>query len=935
MVKLAVVMAAMCVVSGVALGAEPAFLGLPSTGSLHVTRDGAAYLQFESVGFGVGWSWFAFGGSMTKEDGATVQHLKGKDKNQPGAELGLDLVTRCTGPRQLTCVYDLSTTQDVNLIYVIISIEPGKTFEGTTVRAKRADGSTDEQRLPLGFQGLGKAVKEVTFTDADGRVTTVSFDPAVDVGSDQALRVVLAAGEFRPAEPRHVTMTIDLPEDLTYFASLQDVPDEPGIEDWYAFQPKNDYDVPSAIGMDDWADAPAGAKGRVVRKGGKLLYGGEPMKFWGMNLQFSSCAPEKDLAEKHARMYRKFGVNTMRLHKYADGHGWAGIQSKDSAAEYDPEALDRMDYFVAKLKEAGVFVLLSTAFGPVNPGPADVRDIPYLAEFGAFGRNNRIDMPHSSSFYSPEIQKLHIRQMQNLLKHRNPYTGLTYAEDPCIIAFEILNEQSILFYTSMEPLKASETLRRITGKRFCDWLRDRYGTQEKLVQAWGQQAFGAQVDSGLPRADESLDRDNILPIGNPWSWDPEQLAGSQSSRKRRLLDSLEFLYTLQNEAYARWVAAARAAGYEGEILGSNWQAGQNFSHYYNLHSDYLVGLIDRHNYFGGFNSMLSVPGSGMLSSGMQQVGDRPFMLSEWMHQFPNEWGAEGPAIIGAYGLGLQDWDVSYLFRDGDAGGFSERLGGNTLDAAGPVILGLFPAVARQVRRQDVRPSDVLAPRHVHVPSLRDGKLGFHDSVTQEYDIKSFNSDKVPARTLAVARAVVEFTDEYRDTPAFDPEKAREGSAYVSTTGQLRWTPGQNATDGHFTMDTAATKAVVGFAEGVTCRLGDVTITQRSRFAAIYVTAKEPDKDLAGSKSLLVVAIARARNTGMKWVGSSRMVAAGKAPILMEPVVADITLARRGSPTVHVLDHDGHRSGRTVPASNGAFRIDGAAHKTPYYEIAYE
>ena len=48
--------------------------------------------------------------------------------------------------------------------------------------------------------------------------------------------------------------------------------------------------------------------------------------------------------------------------------------------------------------------------------------------------------------------------MVNLLKHRNPHTGLTYAEDPAIAFVEIINEQSILFYTSTAPLKASPTL---------------------------------------------------------------------------------------------------------------------------------------------------------------------------------------------------------------------------------------------------------------------------------------------------------------------------------------------------------------------------------------------------------------------------------------------------------------------------------------------
>ena len=43
---------------------------------------------------------------------------------------------------------------------------------------------------------------------------------------------------------------------------------------------------------------------------------------------------------------------------------------------------------------------------------------------------------------------------------------------------------------------------------------------------------------------------------------------------------------------------------------------------------------------------------------LQQVGDAAqgcsaFTLSEWAHVLPNEWQAEGPAIIGAYGLGLQ------------------------------------------------------------------------------------------------------------------------------------------------------------------------------------------------------------------------------------------------------------------------------------------
>jgi hypothetical protein len=359
-----------------------------------------------------------------------------------------------------------------------------------------------------------------------------------------------------------------------------------------------------------------------------------------------------------------------------------------------------------------------------------------------------------------------------------------------------------------------------------------------------------------------------------------------------------------------------------------------------------VGLIDRHNYFGGARrglkpgtfdnaSMLCAAGSAMLSAGMQQVSDRPFMLSEWIHVVPNEWGAEGPAIIGAYGMGLNGWDVSYMFQNSDTGGFSDKIGGHPWDVTAPQVLGVFPAVARQVLRGDVAESDVLAKRFVHVPSLHEGKLGFEDRVVQRNDVKTFDSDKVPAGTLAVARCVVEFTDRYRDTPAFDLESYRSHGALLSSTKQLLWYEGQSKIGGYFTMDTNATKAVVGFARDRACMLGDVTIIPKCRFAVIYVTAAERDKNIRSSTRLLVVAMARARNTGQQFnEAEDELLAPGAGPVLMEPVEAEITIRRPGNPQVIVLDHDGLPTGRSIPVAGGTFTIDGARDKTPYYVVRY-
>ncbi|MBM3335866.1 cellulase family glycosylhydrolase, partial [Candidatus Sumerlaeota bacterium] len=184
--------------------------------------------------------------------------------------------------------------------------------------------------------------------------------------------------------------------------------------DWYPFTPTSD---PAAgeIGLQDWIEKPAGKHGWISRQGENLIYNQKPIKLWGLNLCYSNCAPNKTLADKRAAFYPKYGINTVRLHKFADGTGWAGIQSADSSVEYDAAGLDRMDYQIARFKEAGIYVLLSAHFGTVKLGPADRKYVPYLDEFGAFdgSKRNRIAAPHSAIYYSPELQQAQIAQIVN------------------------------------------------------------------------------------------------------------------------------------------------------------------------------------------------------------------------------------------------------------------------------------------------------------------------------------------------------------------------------------------------------------------------------------------------------------------------------------------------------------------------------------------
>jgi hypothetical protein len=146
------------------------------------------------------------------------------------------------------------------------------------------------------------------------------------------------------------------------------------------------------------------------------------------------------------------------------------------------------------------------------------------------------------------------------------------------------------------------------------------------------------------------------------------------------------------------------------------------------------------------------------------------------------------------------------------------------------------------------------------------------------------------------------------------------------------------------VSTAATKAVVGFAGGRSFDLGGVRVEPRCRFAAIYVTAQGRGETIESARKLLVVAIARARNAGMRLNDAEDAVLErGGPPVLMEPVKATIAIGRPGAgpggrpdvPTVILLDHDGLPTDRTIPVRDGTFEIDGERDRTPYYLVRYD
>ncbi len=702
-------------------------------------------------------------------------------------------------------------------------------------------------------------------------------------------------------------------------------------EGWFPYQPTNTAEA-GVIGMAGWLDAPAGKHGILRYDGDDFRFeDGTKIKFWGTNHGNRGCGPEKEEAEKRAAWYAKMGMNGVRLHKFTySGNG--GFGASDNSSELTAEGWDRLDYYMFQLRQKGIYYTWSPVYGH-SLVDGDSSKVLAYAELKTGVKQKISGLVN----FAPDLQDVMIGLMVNLLEHRNPYTGLRYADDPALVSVEMQNEDNI-FWLSIGKLDACPTYKKMLCKQYSVWLRKKYGSHENLVKAWGSNALDLFPQN---MTGEHLDKDNIYPIAFFPNFRKDAIANSKAPR--RLLDNAGFLYEVQEDFYARYAKAIRATGYKGPLVGSCWQAGSGVSHYYNLHSDYNVGIIDRHNYFGAKphsiskgvfqnGSMFNYPGSGLISSGLMSVKDRPFVLSEWILKMPTEWIADGPAIIGVYGMGLQDWDGSFHFASGTYGFSKAMEDGNVYNTNNITQIGLFPALARMIYRNDVHEGKPLPNRKVHISSLTDGKIGFSETIKQQADVKELGGD-VPVDALVKGRLQLEFTDDFEKSALEGYQKILREKSIVSNTGELEWF---REGDGCFTVNTKGTVAVCGFTNNKPFKLGSFEIQTESPYAMIFITATEKGKTLKNSRSILVTTVARARNSGMKLTVKGKegeLIEKGVPPLLVEPVKATIRFHTSAKFSVNVLGHDGLLTNKTVKVENNTFRLNGAETKTIWYEIA--
>lgn len=701
---------------------------------------------------------------------------------------------------------------------------------------------------------------------------------------------------------------------------------------WFEFTPK-DYFRSNDVDLTDWLDKPAGKHGFMTMQGDDFAFeDGTKVKFWGVNICGTRPFSGEEKVRSWVRFLTKYGINSVRFHKFT----WDATDGIHST-EITRENWSRFDYFCKTLQDAGVYYSWSHIYGH-RLMPADSARVIAYQEV----RDTKFPWSHLNGTtaslvnFAEDLQAVNIELTINMLNHVNPLTGKRYAEDPALTFIELQNEDNIYWGAMEETLKQTPTYRKILCEKFSKWLKQKYGSDEALDRAWN--------NKGRDK-DQSIEKGNIYPNPNHgyFSYAYEQALKEDRPVEPHIADRAAFLFEEQVKFYERFIKAIRQTGYKGVIVGSCWQAGSGITHFYNLKADYDAGAIDRHNYFGGGNghslrpgefnnqSMLTTPGSGLLSTGFQMVRGRPFQISEWMSLIPNEWIAEASPIIATYGLGLQGWDASFAFAVDDDN-FTPTLqrGHGIYNVTSPTQLVLYPALAAMIYRGDVKEGKPFLNRNVNIEDLRKGKLGFMEKTSQQYDVKAFAS-VVPSAALAIGPVTVSFDDpRSMVVPQLTDFIDSTSRTITSNTGQLKWRFGESP---FFTVNTSGTQGAVGFFKGETISLKDITITTNNEFAVVLVTSLDRVKGIADSEKILITTMARARNTGMQYSeDKTRLLDTGDAPILLEPVDITLVMPVKKRFKIHILDHTGHKTGKELKVKKGKVRLNGAETRAIYYLI---
>ena len=693
---------------------------------------------------------------------------------------------------------------------------------------------------------------------------------------------------FEAATPETVWMIagVTLSDRQTRFAAVSDKPVV--LKENYEWKPlafQRKINRGSALDFSFLADAPAGKYGFIrPTPQGTLTFEKAPQKrirLYGPNLCFSASFLTKAAVDQLADYFVYCGYNTVRIHHHDTE--LLDRKAKDTLT-FSVGKLDQLDYLVFRMKEKGIYVTTDLYTNRVFKPGDNIPECDFYDQ-----RQMKMLLPVSRA--AMENWKEFARRW---MAHRNPYTGLTWAEEPALYCINLVNEEALAsnWNRSSSSVKLYETA-------FAD-----YCTKKRLK-------------------------------------------GGTASNSNPVF--LRFLHELQDRVLAEQIHFVKETlGVRAMVTSLNYQ---NQIPLTLLRRRF--DLVDNHAYFDhpGFpEKQWSRPFSYRQASAIRRMAvvprnmmatrlpGKPFIVTEFNYCNPNIFRAEGGPLIGGYAA-LQNWDALYRFAwSHSASGIYKVGSAYGFDAVNDPMAQLSDRIAiAMFRRGDVAPAKVTYAYTVSPECFERNEFDAFPAVFQNLGLVT-GIGSIPEGDRSVPKGTVELTSAQAKNPASLKDariaklwrEANDKRLAVSATGQLRL----DGNAGSFTVTTPRTESITLPAGSLAA--GTLRVRDASCFQTVAAISLD-DKPLAESSSVLVIQLTNVANTGLLFSNESRKVVTktGRLPLLIKKGRATVELASARPYRVTALNCDGVPYGEVKSVyQNGLFRFTADTTQFPGGVMAY-
>lgn len=427
-----------------------------------------------------------------------------------------------------------------------------------------------------------------------------------------------------------------------------------------------DFPAASLVDFGYLHDRPTGRHGEMFTgSDGHFYYeDGTRARFWGINVAKTSVFVPQPLIDETIRTIERAGFNLVRFHHLDDVQGLLPPETAGSPERIDPAKLALLDYWIAQLGQRGIYVYLDLLDYRTFYEAEDVPGGP------ALGRGAK---PYA--FFDHRLIVLQQQYARRLLvDHVNPYTRLSYAQDPTVCLVELCDENG-LFIRAKDWRSLLSPYREQLQQRYNEWLKARYGDTKTLAEAWTD----ADGNRGL-QADEQLEQGTVRlfpPPGRPGEFPSAtaEAAGPEEGQVGRVADRRLFFVSVHDDYFKTMRDYLRSHGVKQPV-----SAVTDFSHLSDISA--LAGRLD----FIGMNFYYDHPlwqkgndwrlpaffeNANPIADARVQTSlvpqlcagrayGKPLVLREWNYCWPNKFRGIGMVEAAAYAA-LQDVDAMILF----------------------------------------------------------------------------------------------------------------------------------------------------------------------------------------------------------------------------------------------------------------------------------